>query len=79
MAMARVPGRWAPPLVAILVVVGLAAAAGAADRQGVACPTRPPAPAQTIMTPDDPHAAPAIAPEPPGRAPRTAVATFALG
>jgi len=85
MAMVWLPGRWAPSLVAILALVGVAlptaVAAGAPDHQGIACPTRPapPPPAQPIMTPNDPHPARSIAPAVPGRPPRTAVATFALG
>jgi len=81
--MVWLPGRWAPILVASLALVGVAlptaVGAGAPDHQGIACPTRPGAPAQPIMTPSDPHPAPTVAPAVPGRPPRTAVATFALG
>jgi peptide-methionine (S)-S-oxide reductase len=74
-------GRWVPSLVLILAGIGVAlpTAAGAGDHPGIACPSRPTAPAQSTMTPSDPHAVQTVVPAEPGRPPRTAVATFALG
>jgi len=81
MAMVWFPQRWAPVLMAILALVAppTAVAAGVPDHQGIACPTRPAVPTQTTMNPNHPHPAQAIPPAAAGRAPRTAVATFALG